>query len=118
MHCFCSRKAVLGERAGGRAVADVRGNERAAIQDLAQCVEVAAQLSASGRATEAVARARRAADSLDALGERYTAARLLVDFLPVLVVEDRLKLAAEAVTRLTAMGALRSAAEAGGQAAA
>jgi class 3 adenylate cyclase len=87
-----------------------------ALVELAEFAE-AAQLAATGRSTEAIARARTAADSLDQLGERYTAARMLVDLLPMLAPDARRQFAAEAVARLTAMGALRSAAEASGQAA-
>jgi class 3 adenylate cyclase len=87
-----------------------------ALAGLAEFAE-AAQLSAIGRSTEAIARARMATDSLNELGERYTAARMLVDLLPMLVPDARRQLAADAVARLTAMGALRSAAEARGAAA-
>jgi len=59
-----------------------------------------------------MAAATGAVSSLDAYGERYTAARLMVDLLP-LIERDVARAAAQDVgDRLEGMGALASAAEA------
>ncbi len=70
------------------------------------------QLAAAGRSTEALEKATGAAGALAAFGERYTAARLLVDLLPLLDSAARGSIAQETAHRLEAMGALASAAEA------
>ena len=70
------------------------------------------QLAAAGRSTEALEKATGAAGALAAFGERYTAARLLVDLLPLLDSAARGSIAQETADRLEAMGALASAAEA------
>jgi class 3 adenylate cyclase len=70
------------------------------------------RLATDGRSEEARAKATTAADSLEACGERYTAARLLADLLPFLDGDPGQRLAEDAVRRLEAIGALTSAAEA------
>jgi class 3 adenylate cyclase len=70
------------------------------------------RLAASGRSAEALESAREATGALAEFGERYRAARLLVDLLPFLEAELRGPLAEEAAARLEAMGAVASAAEA------
>jgi class 3 adenylate cyclase len=70
------------------------------------------RLATDGRSEEARAKATTAADSLEACGERYTAARLLADLLPFLDGDPGQRLAEDAVRRFEAMGALTSAAEA------
>jgi hypothetical protein len=77
----------------------------------------AVELAETDRATEAAPKAIRAASALDAYGERYLAGRLLLDLLPALDGESRNAVADEAIRRLEAMGAHRSAAEAQRQAA-
>jgi class 3 adenylate cyclase len=72
----------------------------------------AIELAESGRTSEATAKARAAAFALEAYGERYLAARLLVDLLPFLDAGAANELAEEAVRRLEAMGARGSAEEA------
>ena len=72
----------------------------------------ALKLAAEGGGAQAVGKARAAADALEAHGERYTAARLLVDLLPFLETSSARELADDVVARLEAMGALASAAEA------
>ncbi|MDQ2935417.1 MAG: hypothetical protein M3R49_10665, partial [Chloroflexota bacterium] len=69
------------------------------------------QLAAAGRSAEALEKATEAAGALAAFGERYTAARLLVDLLPFLDSAARAPIAQETAHRLEAMGALASAAE-------
>jgi hypothetical protein len=73
----------------------------------------AVELAASGEIGEAIAKARIAASALEAYGERYLGARLLVDLLPFLEAHAASELAAEAIARLEAMGAAGSIAEAG-----
>jgi hypothetical protein len=70
------------------------------------------RLATAGRPEEACAKARAAADSLEAFGERYTAARLLVDLLPLLDGDPAHRLAGDTARRLEAMGALTSTAAA------
>jgi hypothetical protein len=72
----------------------------------------ASELAESGRTSEATAKARAAASALEAYGERYLAARLLVDLLPFLDAGAANELAEEAVRRLEAMGARGSAEDA------
>ena len=72
----------------------------------------AIELAESGRTSEATAKARVAASALEAYGERYLAARLLVDLLPFLDAGAANELAEEAVRRLEAMGARGSAEDA------
>jgi hypothetical protein len=79
------------------------------IADWGQAVELAER----GETREASARARAAASALDAYGERYLAARLLVDVLPSLNAGEANQIAEDVIRRLEAMGARSSAAEAG-----
>jgi class 3 adenylate cyclase len=72
----------------------------------------AIELAESGRTSEATAKARAAASALEAYGERYLAARLLVDLLPFLDAGAANELGEEAVRRLEAMGARGSAEDA------
>jgi class 3 adenylate cyclase len=72
----------------------------------------AVELAEGGRAAEAIAKARGAASALEAHGERYLAARLLVDFLSACNGGAGSELAGEAIRRLEAMGARRSAGQA------
>ena len=72
----------------------------------------AIELAESGRTSEATAKARAAASALEAYGEGYLAARLLVDLLPFLDAGAANELAEEAVRRLEAMGARGSAEDA------
>jgi hypothetical protein len=73
----------------------------------------AVDLAEHGRTQEAVAKATTAAAALEAYGERYLAARLLVDLLPSLETGEATALAEDVIRRLEAMGARGSAAEAG-----
>jgi hypothetical protein len=70
------------------------------------------ELADRGQIRKSIANARTAASALEAYGERYLAARLLVDLLPFLDVGAASELAEEAIQRLEAMGAAGSAAEA------
>jgi len=79
------------------------------IADWGEAVEFAER----GQTHDAIARARAAASALEAYGERYLAARLLVDLLPVLDAREAKQVAEDAIRRLEAMGARESAAEAG-----
>jgi class 3 adenylate cyclase len=79
------------------------------IADWGQAVELAER----GGARDAIAKARAAASALEAYGERYTAARLLVDLLPFLEAGAASEIAQDTIQRLEAMGAMGSAAEAG-----
>jgi len=72
----------------------------------------AVQLADAGEGRDAGARALAAATALESCGERYLAARLLVDLLPVLDPAEARVVAADALTRLDAMGAQSSAVEA------
>jgi class 3 adenylate cyclase len=72
----------------------------------------AVHLASAGRSEEAVAKATAALAALDAYGERYRAARLLVDLLPALDAASATELAGPAALRLEEMGALASAAHA------
>jgi hypothetical protein len=78
------------------------------IADWGQAVELAER----GGTSDAIANARAAVSALEAYGERYLAARLLVDLLPFLEVGAANGLAHDAIQRLEAMGAKGSAAEA------
>jgi class 3 adenylate cyclase len=78
------------------------------IADWGQAVELAER----GETREASARARAAASALEAYGERYLAARLLVDVLPSLDPDEAKQIAEDVIRRLEAMGARSSAAEA------
>jgi class 3 adenylate cyclase/tetratricopeptide (TPR) repeat protein len=69
-------------------------------------------LARGGRSPEAVRAAKSALSPLDALGDRYAAARLMVDLMPFLKEGDVTSLGSNVVPRLEAMGASRSAAEA------
>jgi hypothetical protein len=71
----------------------------------------AAALARAGVPDEAVTQARAATAALDAYGEPYTAARLLVDLLSFLEVGSRRGIARETGVRLGRMGAFASAAE-------
>ncbi len=62
---------------------------------------------------ESIAKARTAASALEAYGEGYLAARLLVDLLPFLEADAATEVAEDAIQRLEAIGAAGSAAEAG-----
>jgi AAA ATPase-like protein len=79
------------------------------IADWGQALELAER----GGTHEAIAKARTAASALEAYGERYLAARLLVDLLPFLDVGEAKQIAEDVIQRLEAMGAMGSAAEAG-----
>jgi hypothetical protein len=72
----------------------------------------AVELAERGRIHESIANARAAASALEAYGERYLAARLLVDLLPFLDAGAARELAEDAVQRLETMDAAGSAAEA------
>jgi tetratricopeptide (TPR) repeat protein len=72
----------------------------------------AVQLARSGAPAEAMAAATGAVSSLDAYGERYTAARLMVDLLPLLEREVARAATQDVADRLERMGALASATEA------
>jgi class 3 adenylate cyclase/tetratricopeptide (TPR) repeat protein len=72
----------------------------------------AVHLATSGAPAEAMTRATGAMSSLDAYGERYTAARLMVDLLPLLERDVARAAAQDVADRLERMGALASAAEA------
>jgi class 3 adenylate cyclase len=71
----------------------------------------AVELAERDRMPEAIAKARGAASALAAYGERYLAARLLVDLLPFLDARAAKRIAEDAVRRLEAMGARASAEE-------
>ncbi len=73
------------------------------------------RLATAGRSEEARAKAMAAADSLEVFGERYTAARLLDDFLQFLDGDAEAELVEDTAQRLEASGALTSAAEARAQ---
>jgi hypothetical protein len=73
----------------------------------------AVQAGWEGRSADAIAKASAATASLEAYGERYTAARLLADLLPLLAVADASQLARKLEPRLEDMGAHASAEEAG-----
>jgi hypothetical protein len=72
----------------------------------------AVKLARSGATVEAADLALRATAALDAFGEPYTAARLLVDLLPFLDEERQRAIADETANRLESMGALASALQA------
>jgi class 3 adenylate cyclase len=72
----------------------------------------AVELAEGAQIRESIAKARVAASALEAYGERYVAARLLVDLLPFLEGAAASQLAEDAIQRLEAMGASGSAAEA------
>jgi class 3 adenylate cyclase/DNA-binding SARP family transcriptional activator len=78
------------------------------IADWSQGVELADR----GQIRESIAKARTAASAPEAYGERYLAARLLVDLLPRLDSGAASELAEHTIQRLEAMGAAGSAAEA------
>ncbi|HEX8207197.1 MAG TPA: hypothetical protein VF587_14145, partial [Solirubrobacteraceae bacterium] len=69
--------------------------------------------AADGRPDEAVAAATTATDGLAAFGERYTAARVLADLVPLLDGPARDELAETAAARLEAVGARTAAANLG-----
>jgi class 3 adenylate cyclase len=73
----------------------------------------AVELAERRQIRESIAKARTAASALEAYGERYPAARLLVDLLPFLEADAASELAEDAIQRLEAIGAAGSAAEAG-----
>jgi hypothetical protein len=77
------------------------------IADWAHAVE----LAAGGQSHEAVAMASSASAALEAYGERYLAARLLVDLLPLLDAEEAKRIAEGVIRRLEPMGARSSVAE-------
>jgi hypothetical protein len=60
----------------------------------------------------ALRRARRASAALANYGEKYTAARLMCDFLPLMHNDDRDEIASTTATELEAIGALASAKQA------
>jgi len=72
----------------------------------------AVRLATAGRSVESIERARAATGALAEYGERYRAARLLVDLLPLLDPAFRGPLAEEVAARLEPIGALASAFEA------
>jgi hypothetical protein len=79
---------------------------------LGDIADWAAAVQAAERSpADAVARARAAASALANRGERYTAARLLADFVPLVDNADARRLGVETATELEAMGARASAAE-------
>jgi hypothetical protein len=80
----------------------------ACIADWAESVE----LARSGSSEESLDKASRATSQLEAHGERYTAARLLTDLLPLLDARTAESAAAAVADRLERMGARSSAAEA------
>lgn len=80
----------------------------AAIADWTDAVE----LAAAGRSEEAVHMGVQATTALETYGDRYAAARLLVDLLPSLARADARELAEETAAKLDAMGALKSATDA------
>jgi hypothetical protein len=80
----------------------------AAIADWADAV----RLAAAGRSEEAAHKGVEATAALEAYGDRYAAARLLVDLLPSLTRADARELAEKVAAKLDAMGALKSAAAA------
>jgi hypothetical protein len=69
-------------------------------------------LAREGRSSDAARRGLDAAARLERIGRRYRAARLLVDLLPLLGVEDAREVAGDVVPRLRTMGARASAAQA------
>jgi hypothetical protein len=69
-------------------------------------------MAREGRSGEAADRALGATARLDGIGQRYRAARLLVDLLPLLDPEDAHRVAKDVVPRLEEMGARTSAAQA------
>jgi predicted ATPase len=69
-------------------------------------------LAREGRFPDAATKALDAAARLDRLGQRYRAARLLVDLLPLLDAGDAHRVAENVVPRLKAMGARASAGQA------
>jgi hypothetical protein len=71
----------------------------------------AVDLARAGSSAAALATAHHATAELERRGERYTAARLMTDLLPVLAQTDAASVAADVAERLEAMGALASAAE-------
>jgi predicted ATPase/class 3 adenylate cyclase len=73
----------------------------------------AVELAERGQIRESLAKAKATASALEAYGERYLAARLLVDLLPFLETGAASELAEGTIQRLDAMGATGSAAEAG-----
>jgi hypothetical protein len=79
------------------------------IADWGQAVELAER----GETRDGSARARAAASALEAYGDRYLAARLLVDVLPSLDPDEAKQIAEDVIRRLEAMGARSSAAQAG-----
>jgi hypothetical protein len=72
----------------------------------------AVKLARSGATAESLSKATQAASELEANAERYTAARLMTDLLPVLEGQLAASAAAGIADRLDAMGAHASAAEA------
>jgi class 3 adenylate cyclase len=71
----------------------------------------AVRLATLGRTDEALETARAATSALDAFGDRYQAARLLADLLPLLDSDTARGVAGEVAARLESMGALASAAQ-------
>jgi class 3 adenylate cyclase len=80
----------------------------AAIADWADAV----RLAVTGRSEEAAYKGLEATAALEAYGDRYAAARLLVDLLPSLARADARELAEKVAAKLDAMGALKGAADA------
>jgi hypothetical protein len=78
------------------------------LADWGQAVELAER----SQIRESIAKARTAVSALEAYGERYLAARLLLDLLPFLETDAASELAEDAIQRLDAIGAAGSAAEA------
>jgi class 3 adenylate cyclase len=74
----------------------------------------AVQAASKGQSAGALVKALAATTSLEAYGERYTAARLLVDLLPLLAPPEARRLAGELLPLLEDMGARTSAEEARG----
>lgn len=72
----------------------------------------AVRLASAGHSPEAVPKAMTAAGRLERFGDRYTAARLLVDLLPFLDTDVARSIASHAAPRLLQMGASTSAAQA------
>jgi hypothetical protein len=101
--------AVAGLIAEARALAGPAcAPSLACIADWAEAVE----LARSGSSGESLGKAIRASSQLEAHGERYTAARLLTDLLPLLDASTAESAAVAIADRLERMGARSSAAEA------
>ncbi len=106
-----ARDRVAVEDLAGRARALSRSACAPSLEWIADWA-LALQLADRGDVDPAGAKALAAVAALESYGERYLAARLLVDLLPALDPEKAKGIAADAAIRLDAMGASNSAAEA------